>query len=426
MGKASKWLRGLLGLKRPDSPSPTAPKEKRRWSFVKSYREKDLHPTHNHDMAVAAATAAVAEAAVAAAHAAAAVARLTCTGRCPAATAGAILPDEWAAIKIQAAFRGSLARKALRALKGLVKLQALVRGQLERKHLAERMQRVQALLRVQARIRAGRAQLLQSPDWNAKSSSLHLHSPATPDKFESPIRSQSMKYDHLSSSSSFKRNSSKSRINGNQMRCGNGSDCMIDEQSGNQRKSWTRTWGMDEESCVRILEIDSGKPHITPKLKNPLYSTKDSTSYQSGQSACSCEVQSYSYSPMKTNEVEESSLFCGGDNSPQTLSASSSKDDCSKRSPFTPTRSDGSRSYASACSDYPSYMAYTESSKAKVRSLSVPKQRPQYERSSSSKGYLLHGFGDSKLATQRVSALHASFTTKAYPGSGRLDKLGFT
>lgn len=179
---------------------------------------------------------------------------------------------------------------------------------------------------------------------------------------------------------------------------------------------------MDDETSVRILEIDSGKPHITSKRRNLFHSTsqvlvpdhyysqiltptKDSTSYQSGQtqSPSSCEVH---------------------ENSPQLLSTSSKDDGSYKRSPFTPTKSDGSRSYLSGYSDYPSYMAYTESSKAKVRSLSAPKQRPQYERCSSSNRNLLSRFGESKLTPQRVSALQTSFTSKAYPGSGYLDKLG--
>ena len=50
-----------------------------------------------------------------------------------------------------------------------MKLQALVRGHIERKRTAEWLQRVQALLRVQAQIRAGRAQILHSP-----SSTAHL------------------------------------------------------------------------------------------------------------------------------------------------------------------------------------------------------------------------------------------------------------
>ncbi|KAH0469203.1 hypothetical protein IEQ34_002435 [Dendrobium chrysotoxum] len=54
-----------------------------------------------------------------------------------------------AAIKIQACFRSFLARKALRALKGLVKLQAVVRGFLVRKKAAAALRSMQALLTVQ-------------------------------------------------------------------------------------------------------------------------------------------------------------------------------------------------------------------------------------------------------------------------------------
>lgn len=58
--------------------------------------------------------------------------------------------EEKAAVVLQKAFRGYLARKALRALRSLVKLQALVRGYLVRKQAATTLHRLQALIRLQA------------------------------------------------------------------------------------------------------------------------------------------------------------------------------------------------------------------------------------------------------------------------------------
>ncbi|KAL2547354.1 IQ-domain 22 [Forsythia ovata] len=434
MGKASKWFRGLIGFKKPD-PDPPRKQPKKKWSFVKSYKDKDhsiklipeksqhgivlMNPSgetqsdaSKHAIAVAAATAAVADAAVAAAHAAAAVVRLTSSGRTTDSAfnggvntvarvsqraAGYGSREDWAAVMIQSHFRAYLSRKALRALKALVKLQALARGHLVRKRTADILQRMQALLRAQARARAGRAVISMSPHSSMKSSQINHPGPATPEKFEHVIPTESMKNEQLLI---LKRNGLN--LNGKVVT--------------NHGYS-TRTGRLDDERSDKILEVDNEKPYIMPKRRNLFHSShlslgSDQISHSFSISKDSTAHLSPSYSevqsPMKfTHDVEETS-FCTADN----------------RGPFTPTKSDGSRSCLSGYSDLPNYMAYTESSKVKARSLSAPKQRPQYERSSSTKRYSTHGYGESRTTIQKVSALHTNFTSKAYPGSGRLDRLG--
>uniref|UniRef100_A0A6M2F564 DUF4005 domain-containing protein n=1 Tax=Populus davidiana TaxID=266767 RepID=A0A6M2F564_9ROSI len=471
MGKASKWFRAVLGLKKLDppldQPQTTRSKDKRRWSFVKSHREKDHdhqqrqqdieasktgvlygqefeEDPNKHAVAVAAATAAVAEAAVAAAQAAAEVVRLTSSGRCVnnsvANVSGSLgLREDLAAVKIQAAFRGYLARRALRALKALVRLQALVRGHIERKRTAEWLHRMQALLRAQSRARAGRAQISESSHSSSKSSRFHHPGPATPEKFEHAIRARSGKYEQ---SSILKRTGSKckGRAIGDPDAAHlslNWSDRRMDDQTWDHQVPLPGTGTIDDDKSDKILEIDTGKPHITPKRRNLFHSshlslsadqyshsfttTKDSTAHQTVPSPSSCEVQSLS--PLKFSHVVEEAL-CTAENSPQFYSASS-RGGSSKRSPFTPSRSDGSRNFLNGYYGNPNYMCNTESSKAKARSLSAPKQRPQYERSSSTRRYSVFGFGEPRSGSaQHASALRASFSSKAYPGSGRLDKLG--
>ncbi|XP_049397818.1 protein IQ-DOMAIN 11 isoform X3 [Solanum stenotomum] len=64
--------------------------------------------------------------------------------------------ENLAAIKIQTAFRGYLARKALRALKGLVRLQAIVRGRAVRRQAIATLRSLQSIVNIQSEVCAKR------------------------------------------------------------------------------------------------------------------------------------------------------------------------------------------------------------------------------------------------------------------------------
>lgn len=174
MAKKKNWFDRLKKLFVSDTKSKQEKKEKRkRWAFSRFkskclpvlpgpslLRSKSLslsaaeHEQSKHAVAVAVATAVAAEAAVAAAQAAADVVRLTGT------PLSYHCPQEIAAIRIQTAFRGYLARSALKALKGLVKLQALIRGQAVRRQTTNTFRGLQSLMKIQSQARANRVRAL--------------------------------------------------------------------------------------------------------------------------------------------------------------------------------------------------------------------------------------------------------------------------
>ncbi|KAL1362864.1 hypothetical protein HN51_011073 [Arachis hypogaea] len=124
--KPKKWGWGLGRLKgKQQYPKITAPRR----ALIEASAEQ-----RKHALTVAIATAAAAEAAVAAAHAAAEVVKLTGGSRSYSFLAKG--DRSLAAIKIQSAYRAHLARKALRGLKGVTKLQALIRGQAVRRRVS--------------------------------------------------------------------------------------------------------------------------------------------------------------------------------------------------------------------------------------------------------------------------------------------------
>ncbi|KAM0842593.1 hypothetical protein ACQ4PT_058258 [Festuca glaucescens] len=196
MGKTGRWLRSFLAGGRKDGKKDrphaeampvtalpgTTPKEKR-WSFrrpvVLAPEQREAADSvgasrssatseaginqKTRAVAVAVATAAAADVAVAAAQAAATVVRLSSRKAAPhlSPPPAGFLVEAAAAVRIQAAYRGYLARTALCALRGIVKLQALVRGQLVRKQAKATLRCMQALLAAQSQLRAQRMRFLQ-------------------------------------------------------------------------------------------------------------------------------------------------------------------------------------------------------------------------------------------------------------------------
>ncbi|KAG6431783.1 hypothetical protein SASPL_109866 [Salvia splendens] len=428
MGKAAKWFLGLLGLKPSDAAQRPSPR--RKWSFAISCASD--RQRHHHDVVPRPRDDDDAEAskhaiAVAAATAVAVVQLTSGGGRSVAASGGRELR---AAVAIQSHFRAYLSRRALRALKALVKLQALVRGHLVRRQTAYAMRRLQALVRAQVRARAGRALMSDSPHSTTKS--FNYPGPETPEKFEHALRSRSTKHvqmmmlkvccggfltdvvwfglltvSNLTIPLIMKMQRNGSRSSG-----------FISPHHHDPEKprASRRSWEHGDDRNDKILEVDTGNIHVKRRSlfcsshlslgseqNFPSYTTsKDSTALHSIRSLSSGEVQSPAPLKFAEEDTDESATF---------YSASSR------------SKSDGTRSCLSGYSDHPNYMSYTESSKAKVRSLSAPRQRRYYERSSSAKRYSDHGYGDS-VPTLGVSTLHANFTSKAYPGSGRLDRSG--
>lgn len=183
MGKKGNWFGAVKKAFSPESKekkSQKSGKSKKKWGFGNKKHEEDpsssmeetapvpLPPVpveelklveaeneqNKHAYSVALATAAAAEAAVAAAQAAAEVVRLTNVPRYPGRTL-----EEVAAIKIQTAFRGYLARRALRALRGLVRLKTLIDGQSVKRQATTTLRCMQTLARVQSQVRSRRIRM---------------------------------------------------------------------------------------------------------------------------------------------------------------------------------------------------------------------------------------------------------------------------
>lgn len=367
MGKAARWFKGLLGMKKEknhvENSGPIAgnKKEKKRWSFGKSVKDSSAvvqspvsipanmpatdaawlrsyiaeseKEQNKHAIAVAAATAAAADAAVAAAQAAVAVVRLTSHGRGTMFGGGR---ERWASVKIQSVFRGYLARKALRALKGLVKLQALVRGYLVRKRATATLHSMQALIRAQTAVRSQRARRSLNKE----------------NRFHPEIRPRMSveRFDETRSEFHSKRLSASYEASMNAF-----------------------------DDSPKIVEIDTYKPRSRSRRMNTVLSEcGEDLPYQTISSPLPCPIPARISIP-DCRHLQDFEWYLTGEECRFSTAQSTPRfgNSLQSNAPATPAKSVCGDSFFRPYLNYPNYMASTQSFKAKLRSHSAPKQRPE-------------------------------------------------
>ncbi|XP_056163703.1 protein IQ-domain 26-like [Syzygium oleosum] len=385
MGRAVRWLKGLFGIKKdkevkdPAADGRRGHQERRRAgglsnnpatippnisaaeaAWLRSFFAEGCEEERSkHAIAVAAATAAAADAAVAAAQAAAAVVRLTSRGRGTALGGGGGGGHErWAAVQIQANFRGYLARKALKALRGLVKLQAVVRGYLVRRQATAAFHCMQSLFRAQATVRSrrGRAPLTVPPEVCAAAESRPRKSTGRSDEAGS---------EYTASLHSMRLSSSLDAAT--VIATSEGSPKIVEVDNGGRHSRPIRPHPSSDADLYAEPQPPPPPPHPTfssplPLRAPPRLSIPELRNLPDPEWALSGDECRFSTTAHSTPRLA-SSRRCG----PSGPATPSNRSSCG----------DDNSSWGQTGGRSPNYMASTESSAAKLRSQSAPKQRPE-------------------------------------------------
>ncbi|XP_062185911.1 protein IQ-DOMAIN 6-like [Phragmites australis] len=153
MGASGKWIRTLVGLKSTaEKERPGAGVKVRKWSRLWRSSSSQKGGAGSASVSEAPSEASSTADALSLSSVVAAVVRAPPRDF-------RLIRQEWAAVRIQTAFRAFLARRALRALRGIVRLQALVRGRRVRQQLAVTVKCMNALVRAQERARDRRSRI---------------------------------------------------------------------------------------------------------------------------------------------------------------------------------------------------------------------------------------------------------------------------
>ncbi|KAH8500305.1 hypothetical protein H0E87_015528 [Populus deltoides] len=196
--------------------------------------------------------------------------------------------------------------------------------------------------------------------------------------------------------------------------------------------------GMDQEN-IKIVEVDVGESKGSIKSRNgyshrpqtDLTEHRFSTHYASNHASSKNENHQISpalsaltdMSPRACSGHFEENSFSTAHSSPQYYSAVSKPDP--SRIPFALPRPEYAESLSYDYPLFPNYMANTESFRAKVRSHSAPKQRPDsFERQPSRKRASIEGRNVPRPMRMQRSSSNVGATAQGYiyPWSIKLDR----